>query len=205
MKKIFLLIVSIVILSLKFGVSDSFACSCVMPAAPAEALENSTSVFTGRVEWISDWKQIEPIDEDAIFPSMRSGSDVEFTVSQVFKWESTASKTIYTASSSATCGYSFEQWEEYIVYTYWEAWDEQVSLCSRTSLLADASWDVRILSDQAEVNQVNQPESNQDDSIEPEVVNYPTKPSNTSLYILLALIVLIWAWFYISSRDTKSK
>ena len=68
-----------------------------------------------------------------------------FEVSTVWKGQVTQTFTITTPGSSASCGITFEQGKQYVVYG--RAFEGVVSaiLCSRTRLAADASEDLAAL------------------------------------------------------------
>lgn len=83
--------------------SQSYACSCMMPADPVTSMESSESVFAGKVTGISN--------DDMI-------NMVEFDVNTRWKGADASNITIETAEQSATCGYNFSLGEEYLVYTY---------------------------------------------------------------------------------------
>ena len=50
--------------------------------------------------------------------------------------------TIHTAQSSASCGYGFENNREYIIYADTHGDQLQVSLCSKTNTLTNATEDI---------------------------------------------------------------
>ncbi len=105
-----------------------YACSCMPPAPPQEALAEATAVFAGQVMAV----------EVSEGPVNSSADPVQatFDVSQVWKGDITKSVTLTTPRESASCGFNFEVGREYIVY----AWDDgdglSTNLCSRTAELA---------------------------------------------------------------------
>lgn len=116
--------------------APAHACSCVENLPPPETLERSAVVFAGRVVSL---KLHERQGE------VWSGSDpvtVEFEVSSV--WKGTEYQTMYltTARSGATCGFTFVEGEEYLVYSSNTA---TVSLCSRTRSISEADEDLAAL------------------------------------------------------------
>lgn len=118
------------------------ACSCIPPEPTGQAIEKADAVFAGRVT-------------DVVPPAnMTSSADkTKLTFEASHVWKGVVSKTISanTASSSASCGYNFEKGKEYIVYAMNSEDGLDVSLCSRTALLADASEDLSILGDLGKV------------------------------------------------------
>ena len=65
-----------------------------------------------------------------------------FDVDRVWKGENESSITIQTRQSSASCGYSFEEDSNYLVYAQRNGEMLDVSLCSRTSLVSSAAEDI---------------------------------------------------------------
>lgn len=131
MKKVIVLIFSILSFIL-LNNNQTFACSCMMPPSPNESKESATSVFIWTVSDVSEKKSDNWYDE----------YEINFSWIKSIKWEWTDVKKVYTAQSSATCWYNFEEWKEYIVYTNWDNEEQSVSLCSRTSLTQYAKEDL---------------------------------------------------------------
>lgn len=117
--------------------SQAFACSCIMPRPPGEELANATAVFSGTVTAQDERQGL----------SMRSADPVKvtFVVAEVWKGDIPAEVSITTARESASCGYNFEDGAEYLVYANGTDADRKVSLCSRTTLLANADEDLEAL------------------------------------------------------------
>ena len=116
------------------SVSSTFACSCAVSSDPTAVLNNTEIVFIWRPIDIETISSLFGIDENKI----------TFVVDYNVKWNNSDSITIFTAKESATCWYDFEIWREYIVYanTYDNNDTIQVSLCSRTNLVENASEDL---------------------------------------------------------------
>ena len=136
MKKIFLLLLLIGSL-LVVNTTVVNACSCIQPAPPQESLEQSTSVFAGKV-----------IDIDVPSGIVVSSADpvkVTFEVSKIWKGTNYKTLVVTTSRYEESCGYLFKQGEEYIVYTYGEGDKLNTGICSRTKLLANAQEDLREL------------------------------------------------------------
>lgn len=113
------------------------ACSCLRPAPPLESLEQSTAVFAGEVV---DIKVL-----DGVVVSSADPVKVTFEVSQTWKGPDYKTLVLTTARDSASCGYSFEEGEEYIVYAYGESDKLTTNICSRTNILASAQDDLQEL------------------------------------------------------------
>jgi len=113
------------------------ACSCVQPAPSKESLEQSTAVFAGKV-----------IDIDAPSGIIVDSADpvrVTFEISKIWKGPDYETLVLTTARDGASCGYGFEENEEYIVYAYGEENKLSTGICSRTRLLAKAQEDLQDL------------------------------------------------------------
>lgn len=113
----------------------AFACSCMMPGAPAAELERSSTVFAGKVV------SITPVNRGGVAPQLQ----VRFEVSQ--SWKGPAAQTIelMTSTDSASCGFSFAQGSEYVVYANDSEGYLGTNLCSRTRALGDAGEDLAAL------------------------------------------------------------
>ncbi|HEX6289822.1 MAG TPA: hypothetical protein VFZ66_11555 [Herpetosiphonaceae bacterium] len=114
-----------------------FACSCMMPGPPQQELGLASAVFTGTVA-----QQTAPQG-----PAVSSADpvNVAFQVDQVWKGQVPRSVIVQTARDSASCGFTFQNGGEYLVYAQTIDGQLSVSLCSRTSLLADAQDDLAAL------------------------------------------------------------
>ena len=113
------------------------ACSCILPAPPKESLEQSTAVFAGKV-----------VDIDVPSGIVLSTADpvkVTFGVSKIWKGPDYKTLVLTTARSGGSCGYSFKENEDYIVYAYGEEDKLTTGICSRTKLLANAQEDLQEL------------------------------------------------------------
>jgi len=130
--------VALAVASSFFASAPAHACKCMFP--PVEtAREDATAVFEGRV------LSIEAVASGAE-PSMGQRS---ITLSVVRTWKGLDREervTVFTNESSAACGYGFAKDTSYLVYAR-ASEDKQlnVSSCSRTKPLADATEDLTIL------------------------------------------------------------
>ena len=118
------------------GMGQSYACSCVEPDPPAEALANSTVVFAGRVVAIRGFD----IPESGIVSTADLGT-IELQVSTVWKGPVQETMFVTTVRNGASCGFTFAEGEEYVIYSRSDATPPEVSLCSRTRLAANAQED----------------------------------------------------------------
>jgi hypothetical protein len=112
-----------------------FACSCIAPGPPEEALASSTAVFAGKVTEI-------------VAPANLGGAEpmrVTFEVSQGWKGAEQKTIVVHTSGSSASCGFEFAQGQEYLVYASESEGTLQTGLCSRTAQLAMAGDDLAVL------------------------------------------------------------
>lgn len=116
----------------------TFACSCIMPPPPLDALASSDAVFSGRVTGQFDAN---------LGPMVSSADPVRYTfeVKQVWKGAANPSIVVSSARDGASCGYTFEQGREYLVYANTLEGGLETSLCSRTAQLAQAQDDLAAL------------------------------------------------------------
>ena len=117
--------------------APSHACSCITPGSPQEELAKSAAVFAGSVVSV---KEHEPFLK--IMQSSTDPTAVEFAVSEVWKGPVGRTSSFSTARLGASCGFTFAEGKEYIVYSRDGA---NVSLCSRTTLISDAEEDLDAL------------------------------------------------------------
>ena len=116
------------------------ACSCVEPGTPSEELEKFSAVFAGRVVSVQ-----HSYDPDAPTVSRDDSTTVGFEVSAV--WKGTVHEDMYitTPPTGGSCGFTFVEGEEYIVYGHDSNYDDggyTVGICSRTALLWQAQADL---------------------------------------------------------------
>lgn len=113
------------------------ACSCIVPGSPQEEMARASAVLAGRVLQI-----------DTAAGAVLSTADpirVTMQVEKVWKGSADATQVLVTSRDSASCGYSFVEGEEYLVYASVQDGALQVSLCSRTAPLANAGEDLTAL------------------------------------------------------------
>ena len=128
------LILSLSLLWFFSNSEQALACSCVRPEGPSEELAQSAAVFTGRVISLREFH-----DPNAKAISSTDPTTVEFEVDTVWKGPSHETAYFTTARSEASCGFTFVEGKEYIVYSHDGS---TVILCSRTALLENAETDL---------------------------------------------------------------
>lgn len=111
-----------------------YACSCIAPPAPNIEYSNRFAVFIGTV------KHIQPDSSSAI-----GNLKITFTVERSWKGVSSNEVSVFTASSSAACGYYFQTDSTYLVYADTFSAKLNTGLCTRTKKFNDASVDLSFL------------------------------------------------------------
>lgn len=112
--------------------TPSYACDCVYPKPPKEAMADAGAVYAGKV------LKVEKLKEHF---------KVTFAVDTAWKGVASAETSVLTAiGGQASCGIDFEKGREYLVYTN-QTPDGQMhaSLCSRTKELQQADDDLKEL------------------------------------------------------------
>ena len=111
---------------------ETFACSCLPPLSPPEALEESAAVFVGEVVSISDFEHNDG--------SSSGDVAVKFSVTTVWKGPVGNTIQIRTPDHGPACGYGFSVGIQYLVYAYAYGGDQfRTSICSRTRPLSSAT------------------------------------------------------------------
>lgn len=108
----------------------AYACSCVAPPPPQEALGQAQAVFAGTAR--------------SVVPAP-NGVLVTFEVEQIWKGPEGGQFTLATPGSSAACGFEFVEGERYLVYGVAQDGQLSTNLCTRTALLASAGDDLAAL------------------------------------------------------------
>jgi hypothetical protein len=120
----------------------AYACSCVVPPPPQEALDDADDVFAGEVI------DITPLGTGTHLT-------VRYAVSDTWKGADSAEIEVQTPGDSAACGYEFQEGEEYLVYTYENERNEgpgiSTGLCQRTTELSNADEDIEALGESVTV------------------------------------------------------
>ena len=125
------------------------ACKCAEPGSPSEELEKFAAVFAGRVVSIEHSFE-HSFDPDAASYSPEDRTTVGFEVSAVWKGAVHEDMYITTPPTGGSCGFTFVEGEEYIVYGHDSNYADggyTVGICSRTALLGQAQADIDTLGD----------------------------------------------------------
>ncbi len=136
MNKILLFFIFIIISLISVNIAS--ACSCAQNPLPTGALQDSTAVFAGKVTNIE-------VPSGLVIISSADPVKVTFEVSKLWKGQSYKTLVVTTSRDGASCGYSFKEDEEYVVYTYGEENKLSTNICSRTKLLSNAQEDLAAL------------------------------------------------------------
>ena len=120
-----------------------YACKCAQPGTASEELEKSSAVFAGRVVSVR-----HSFDPDATSVSPEDHTTVGFEVNVV--WKGTVHEEMYitTPPTGGSCGFTFIEGEEYIVYGHDSNYADggyTSGICSRTALLGQAQADIDAL------------------------------------------------------------
>jgi len=147
-RKSFLLILGLAVLlsaGLMVKPKAAFACSCAGPLSAEkqvqDELERKTAIFAGKVT------EVVPPPKKRI---MSSADEVKvtFEVTKVWKGELGRETVVYTAQSSASCGYeNFEVGTAYIVSAYNVPEDLHTNICDLTKPLDSAGEELALLGD----------------------------------------------------------
>ncbi len=122
---------------------QAYACKCAEPSSPSEELEKSAAVFAGRVVSVR-----HSYDPDAVSHSPEDRTTVRFEVSTVWKGAVNESMYVTTPPTGGSCGFTFIEGEEYIVYGRDSSYGDggyTVGICGRTALLGQAQADLDAL------------------------------------------------------------
>ena len=154
------------------------ACKCAQLGTPSEELEKFSAVFAGRVVSIQ-----HSYDPKAASVSPDDRTTVGFEVSAV--WKGTVHEDMYitTPPTGGSCGFTFVEGEEYIVYAYDSAYADggyTVGICSRTAVLSQAQDDIDAL------GEGNSPQAGTGGSA-------PEEPQDTALPITGGYNLPVWA------------
>ena len=112
-----------------------YACSCVAPGTPLEELEQFSAVFAGRV--VSVQHSYDP-KSGSVIRERDDRSTIGFEVDAVWKGAVHEDMYITTPPTGGSCGFTFIEGEEYIVYAYDSNYDDggySTGICTRTALL----------------------------------------------------------------------
>jgi serpin B len=136
-KQLVLVIFVVALLVVLLPATPVYACSCLPPGAPLAEMAQATAVFAGRVTHIK-------APAGAIISSADPVT-VTFAVSHVWKGPEESEISLTTARQSASCGFPFQEGQEYLVYAGGSAANLSTHLCTRTTSLAHAGEDLAAL------------------------------------------------------------
>jgi hypothetical protein len=114
------------------------ACSCALLDSKKQvewALSHPGAVFSG---------EVVKIDRPSSIKSSSAPETVTFRVSESWKGPEKASLEVRTPVSGMSCGYPFEEGQDYLVYAYGKQ-DLKVDLCSGTKSLSKAGAELALL------------------------------------------------------------
>ncbi len=118
---------------------QAYACKCVEPGPPSEEIGVFDAVFAGKV--VSIEHNFEP---NATTLGPGDFTTVGIAVSTVWKGIVHEDMYVTTPPTGGSCGFTFTEGEEYILYAHHSAVPDKgysVSICSRTALLSQAQAD----------------------------------------------------------------
>ncbi|HET9224857.1 MAG TPA: hypothetical protein VFO07_20255 [Roseiflexaceae bacterium] len=158
-----------------------FACSCAPPGTPLQELNRSGAVFAGKVVAIDAPSGMPILISSFPFIDFLSSSaepvSVTFDVLDVWKGPPQRRLVVTTPRDSASCGYSFQMGETYLVYASEQDGGLTTYLCSRTNSINQARSDLAAL----------------DPGTAP-TLDGPSRPSpNTGLLIALGGVIILLA------------
>lgn len=177
-----------------------FACSCAMVQSAEkqvkDELERSSAIFAGKVLTVT-----QPPEKQIM--SSADPVEVQFEVSEVWKGEVQKQTAVYTALSSASCGYeNFAEGVEYIVSAYESDSALHTTICNMTKQLDTAGDELKVLGEgkqpQPVAMNVKKERSglplSADGGVSPAADNEAASASTSSnIYVLIAALVLLIA------------
>lgn len=101
----------------------SNACSCERPSTVQEEFERSDAVFTGKV--ISEMDR----NEGGVVQSSADLIAVAFVVKDIWKGMNQTEVNIYTERDPFSCGFTFIESQQYLIYAKEYKGDLRVNLC----------------------------------------------------------------------------
>jgi hypothetical protein len=154
------ILTTISLIGLMLVPATSHACSCVESPAPKVELQNKTAVFSGKVLSIKEpskllnWSSADPVK-------------VTFEVYQVWKGGLGKKVSVQTAMDGASCGFEFEQNQEYLVYANGDISNLEASLCSRTQSILTSGNDIQALGTaiKSPMNELSEDDSTPNDNV----------------------------------------
>jgi hypothetical protein len=122
-------------------VTSALACSCVGNGPPCqEAWFKGTTVFVGRVYWISTAATKDTAGHAVLHRTVKIKT-LEPFVGDVSGWVN-----VETGLAGGDCGFDFKWWEKYVIYAHRETDGTlTTSICTRTRKVSDADVDLTYL------------------------------------------------------------
>lgn len=123
----------------------SFSCTCLPTKIPAEELEQSAAVFSGKVIEVRRHRlekdlfaKVEAVVEvDRVWKGIEKRADKSVEKRVV---------TVFTSPDSAACGFAFAEGRSYFVYAMSDEKGRlSTTICSRTRPMKDAGEDLNAL------------------------------------------------------------
>ena len=124
---------------------QAYACKCAQPGPPSEEMEKFVAVFAGKVVSIE-----HSFDPGAATVTPDDRTTVGLEVSAVWKGAVHQDMYVTTPPTGGSCGFTFTEGEEYILYAHDSPYEDggyTVSICSRTALLSQAQADIEAFGD----------------------------------------------------------
>lgn len=110
------------------------ACSCAAPPSVQSELSRKTAIFSGKV------KDVKQPGKIGFVQSSADPVRVTFEVTTVWKGQVTSTTEVYTAMSSASCGFTgFAVNQSYLVSAYGTSDRLETGMCEMTKPLSAAS------------------------------------------------------------------
>jgi hypothetical protein len=126
------------ILFLLLNCAVGLACTCAPPKPVAQALEDASAVFSGKVLKIKRVKRGEQAELADV--------EVVFAINRSWKGAKQRTLSVFTSSQSAACGYGFKKGRTYLVYAHGNSEQKlSTSICSRTKRFSEAGEDLKEL------------------------------------------------------------
>ncbi|MBW7459509.1 hypothetical protein ACFOLF_33000 [Paenibacillus sepulcri] len=175
-----------------------FACSCAFSPADQQVedeLERKSAIFAGKVTKVTPPKQ----------KRMMSSADlveIVFEVTKAWKGKVGSRTAVYTAMSSASCGYEgFQVGSEYLISGYEKSGHLETTICDMTLPLSSATKQLAVLGTGYPPSPVSAPES----AILGQEGDQTEIPGNLSstLIILTAAVILIGGTLLILLRKRR--
>jgi hypothetical protein len=150
------ILITIFVICLSLNAAEVSACMCAN-LSPKEAIENSTTVFSGKVVGFEYRKGIPNENMDLL--AREKGEKVEYETMvvkiQVERWWKgnvssevfLITNTVRTANSASMpgCDFNFKEGETYLIYAMGEKDELKTNACMRTRKLAAAEEDLSAL------------------------------------------------------------